>query len=926
MPGIMRVAPLARAGSIAAFAIVLALALVPAWDGPFSAVRHASGGPDLGALRTAHDPTPTDLLSASVSAAPPAADLGQSITFTCTASGGTSPYVYAWTLGDGNIGMGSTVSHTYGSTGTYTATCTVTDVLSGVATASANVVISPLPSVTASVNHNLAAPGTTLTFDASSSGGDGSYSYTWSFGDSSSGSGAPTTHAYSQAGSYQASVTLTDGNGGTASDSTSVTISDIAVTADASPTTGDTTTTFTFTASASGGSGSPYTFSWTFGDGTTGSGSPVSHVYSAGGSYSPFVTASDSLGGDMIAQTQGVTVTSPPAPLGASVSAPETAADVGQSITFTCTAAGGTAPYAYGWTFGDGNTASGSVVSHAYQSAGNKAVVCTVTDATPANATASTSVDISPSPAVAANANHAAAAPGSNITFTAQATGGPGTFTAYDWSFGDGTTGTGALISHTYTQTGSFQTTVVVTDGNGGTASGAASVTISNIQVTGSAAPSSGTTETLFQFTSSATGGGGAPYAYAWDFGDGVSGTGAAISHTYSREGNYTPSVRATDALSASRSTALPLVSVTSSSSPPVMPLSATMSISTSLPRVNESISLSGTGHGGAGGYACAWDFGDGRTSTGCATSHAWRTTGHFVVNLSLADSAGNHTWQSGSVDVQSAFGPPGGPLSVSIATSRSLAGVNETVFLVATGGGGSGGYRCSWDFADGNFGTGCSVSYAWNMTGAYNVTLTLTDSSGHNATARQTIEVVTALTVSFGVGPSPAILGETAELIAHPSGGIGPYNCTWDFGDASRASGCTTSHAWRTRGRFVIWLFVNDSMGQYEAVSRSLVVESSGLFGLPIGLDLVVIAAPLVLAAVVIHLWNVWRNRDPIPQGLDSVEASVLTTLVGNVKRLSRWRPGRGARDRGSGLPGEESGPKADEGAGGDDHQDPVQ
>src|SRR5207245_5973017 len=120
-------------------------------------------------------------------------------------------------------------------------------------------------------------------------------------------------------------------------------------------------------------------------------------------------------------------------------------------------------------------------------------------------------------------------APGSNITFTAQATGGPGTFTAYAWSFGDGTTGTGAQITHTYTQTGSFQTTVVVTDGNGGTASGSASVTISNIQLTGSAAPPSGTTQTPFEFTARATGGRGAPYVSAWDFGYGASGTGAAL-------------------------------------------------------------------------------------------------------------------------------------------------------------------------------------------------------------------------------------------------------------------------------------------------------------------------------------------------------------------------------------------------------------
>ena len=867
-----------------------------------------------------------DSLTASVTADPPAADLGQSITFTCTASGGTSPYVFAWTLGDGNLGAGPTVSHTYTSTGTFTATCTVTDLLLGVATDSKNVVISPNPSVTASVNHNLAAPGTTLTFDAASSGGDGSYSYAWDFGDSSSGSGAPTAHAYSQTGSYQATVTLTDGNGGTASDSTSVTISDIAATANVSPSTGDTTTTFTFSAAASGGSGSPYTYAWTFGDGKTGTGSSVAHSYSSGGSYSPFVTASDSLGGSKVAQTQGVTVTSPPAPLAASASSPRAAADVGQSITFTCTGSGGTAPYTYDWTFGDGNSASGPVVSHAYQATGTMAVTCTVTDATMVSATDSTSVAISPAPSVIASANHAAAAPGSNVTFTASATGGPGTFTGYAWSFGDGTTGSGAQITHMYTQTGAFQTTVVVTDGNGATTSGSASVTISNIQVTGSATPPSGTTETAFGFTATATGGGGNPYGYGWDFGDGTSGAGSAISHMYSTEGNYTPSVRATDALGASRSRSLPLISVSSASSPPVVPLSATLSMSTTLPRVNESITLSGTGHGGSGGYACAWDFGDGKTSTGCTTSHAWKAAGHFVVNLSMGDTGGNQTWQNGSVDVQTNLGPPGGPLTVSFVASTLVAGENETVYLVATGGGGSGGYRCSWDFADGNFGTGCSVSYAWNRTGAYNVTLTFTDSAGNNATAMQTLEIVIALTASFEVGPSPAILGESAQLIAHPSGGIGPYNCTWDFGDSSRASGCTASHAWKTRGRFVVWLFVNDSAGQYDAVSQPLAVESSGLFGLPLGLDLVVLAIPLVVAAVGIYLWNVWRNRDPIPQGLDSVEASVLSTLVGNVKRLSRWRPGRGARDRGPSLPGEESGPKADEGTSGDDHQGPVQ
>src|SRR5947199_50055 len=356
--GIVPMAAHARAGSVVVLLALLVIALAPLGAsvlGPklapgLLAVDAASGSPH---------PAPADAVSAYVSPDRSAADVGQSITFACSASGGTPPYVYAWAISDGGIAAGPTVDYSFGSPGTYDATCTVTDLLLGIAMDSTSVVISPTPSVAASVDHDLAAPGMTLTFGASPSGGDGSFTFEWAFGDGSSGSGAPATYAYSQAGSYQATVTATDGNGGTASSSVSVTISDIGVTAGVSPTSGDLTTVFTFTATASGGGGSPYSFSWNFGDGATGSGPSVTHFYTAGGTYSPEVTATDGLGGSHAAPTQTVTVTAPPAPLGATANAPRQAADVGQSVTFTCPATGGTAPYPYGWTFGDGNPGSG---------------------------------------------------------------------------------------------------------------------------------------------------------------------------------------------------------------------------------------------------------------------------------------------------------------------------------------------------------------------------------------------------------------------------------------------------------------------------------------------------------------------------------------------------------------------------------------
>src|SRR2546426_828650 len=600
-------AALARAGSVVALLVLLILALVPTWPGLGAGPALAPGPPVVQAASANSGVAPADALSAHVSADRSAADVGQSITFACSASGGTPPYVYAWTLSDGGIGTGPTVTHSFSSPGTYEATCTVTDLFLGIASASKSVVISPLPSVAASVDHDLAAPGTVLTFSASPSGGDGSFSY-----------------------------------------------------------------------------------EWTFDDGPTGTGSPASHSYSAGGIYSPAVTATDSLGGTKVTQTQTVSVTAPPAPLGASVSAPRQAADVGQSVSFTCSATGGAAPYSYGWTFGDGNTGSGPAVNHVYQSAGAMTVTCTATDSASASAAASKSVDVSPSPSVAAHANPSAAAPGTSLTFSAQATGGPGGFTDYAWSLGDGATGSGIQVAHAFAQPGSYQASVVVTDANGGTASGSVSVTISNIQVTASGTPASGNTDTSFEFSATATGGGGDPFSYSWDFGDGQSGVGPAASHGYPNPGNYAPFVRATDSLGASRIVALSPIAVSSVSGPPPQPLSVTMSMSTSLPRVNESVSLSGTGRGGAGGYTCTWDFSDGGNSTACSTSHAWAAVGHYVVVVVLSDSGGNRTSDTRTVDVQPNLGPPGGPLNVTFRMTTSLAAVNETGSFIATRGGGS--------------------------------------------------------------------------------------------------------------------------------------------------------------------------------------------------------------------------------------------
>src|SRR5438094_4093055 len=67
------------------------------------------------------------LLASSFTATPNAVSVGQPVSLSCSAKGGTSPYAYSWTLGDGNTGTGPDPSHMYTIQGLMRIVCSVTD-------------------------------------------------------------------------------------------------------------------------------------------------------------------------------------------------------------------------------------------------------------------------------------------------------------------------------------------------------------------------------------------------------------------------------------------------------------------------------------------------------------------------------------------------------------------------------------------------------------------------------------------------------------------------------------------------------------------------------------------------------------------------------------------------------------------------------
>src|SRR4029077_10541696 len=91
----------------------------------------------------------------------------------------------------------------------------------------------------------------------------------------------------------------------------------------------------------------------------------------------PSLTSNDA---NAPAMTEFFNTTPPPSQLQGNFTATATNLRARQSISFSGLASGGTSPYAFSWSFGDGATAVGPTVNHAYSRAGNYTITFVVTD------------------------------------------------------------------------------------------------------------------------------------------------------------------------------------------------------------------------------------------------------------------------------------------------------------------------------------------------------------------------------------------------------------------------------------------------------------------------------------------------------------------------------------------------------------------
>ncbi|HEX7077700.1 MAG TPA: Ig-like domain-containing protein, partial [Candidatus Eisenbacteria bacterium] len=521
------------------------------------------------------------LLTVNVTASDPDGDAITSLTATGTAI--TAGATFA--AGAGNTSGTLSWTPTFAQSGTYAATFTATNALSGSATTNITVnnvdrapVVTAPSSVAGSENNlltftvsasdpdgdtitSLTATGTAITAGATftsngthtsgtlswtpTSGQSGSYSVTFTATNALTGSAttaisistdnapvvtAPATATVNEGALLTVNVSAVDPDGDAIA---SLTASGTAITAGA-----------TFAANASHTSG---TLTWT-------------PTFTQAGTYAATFTASNALSGSA---TTNITVNNVDhAP---TVSAPATAtvnenalltvnvtasdAD-GDAIT-SLTASGSAITAGATFAAGAGNTSGTLTWTPSFTQAGTYSATFTATNALSGSATTAITVNNSNRPPVVTAPPTAMTDEGVLLTFGVSATDPDGDHVTLSApgrpagsSFTDNGDNTGTFSwTPTFADAGTYSVTFVGNDGNGGSANATTAITVNNVNrppVANVGGPYTGVVNVSVSFNGTASSDpDGDALSFAWDFGDGGTGTGSTVSHPYTAPGAY---------------------------------------------------------------------------------------------------------------------------------------------------------------------------------------------------------------------------------------------------------------------------------------------------------------------------------------------------------------------------------------------------
>lgn len=473
----------------------------------------------------------------------------------------------------------------------------------------------------------------------------------------------------------------------------------------------------------------------------------------------------------------------------------------------------------YFWDFGDGTTSSEPVVTHEYKKGGVYTVRLRVKNASGLecdSASSSREVKVSTPPQADFTAPQIVCA-GNAVSFDAGKTTDdtPGTLT-YEWDFGDGTGGEGRTVSKTYSKGGQYTVRLYVDDNSGspcskGTMSRNITVNSPPVANAGSDVNMCFTArqEMKLEFNGSRSyDPDGDGLFYEWDFGDGGTASGAVVSHTFRKFGEFTVNLTVNDGRGSSCSTARDTLIVRLNSRP-VANAGAEM-----VACVGREVVFDGSGSEGEG-LKYTWNLADGNKKEGMRVTHTYSKGGYYTPVLMVDDGKSNHCSVSSSALNLFVNTPP----EVILANEPAVC-LGETVQFDAFAKDADGDeLTYTWDFGDGTvIKGGASKTHVYAEGGVYTVKVTVDDNRG---TPCSGVSAVSAVKINCrpvaDAGPN-LVCCLNKKAVFDASGSHDPdgdeLKYYWDFGDGASAAGVKVTHAYVRSGEYTVTLKVDDGSG----------------------------------------------------------------------------------------------------------------
>ena len=550
--------------------------------------------------------------------------------------------------------------------------------------------------------------------------------------------------------------------------------------------------------------GGPTSWKWDLGNGTISYVQNPSTIYTLPGLYTVKLVVSNATGQDSIVQVNYIHVYKNPT---VEFSAVPLSGCPPLTVNFTNYSDPGEGTISeLVWDFGDGKISSETSPSHVYYGSDTFGVTLTVKNSYGCKSTAYKQDIIEVYSGATANFSYLyenVCSPPTLVTFNNLSKSDVPV--SYLWDFGNGVTSTEKNPRYTYTQLGNYSVSLTVTTDQGCIDTVSKSISVGLVNPDFLLPEKTCINEPVSFINSSSP----QPTHVSWDFGDGSTATGLNAEHIYTKAGTYEVKMDADFESCNGSITKIITISEKPVSAFGVNGSNASCQIPATISFANQSTN----------GNSYKWYFGDGDSSTEVSPSHVYSQEGKYSVTLITYTGTGCTDTlvmpdyvQLGPPEIVSINPLPVGGCAPLVINPTAVVNTPEAISSY------------HWNFGDGTTSNQASPAHQYNNTGVYDVTLTITTTTGctDSFTLSQAVKVGTHVNPDFSATPRDICASETVTFTDLSVGDVTGW--FWYFGDGTTSTQQNPKHQYNDTGYFNVVLYVENNGCADSIVKKSYI------------------------------------------------------------------------------------------------------